>query len=211
MLNNTVKISDIKRTKKGYNALFINDEFMFSVDDIALNDYKITIGSCFTQQELSCILKASVMSKATNKCFDYLSRRMHSKKELYIKLLKYFDELTAQKAVEKMQDLGYIDDEAFCNMMMRHLLNDKKASINLAKQKLYQLGVDKEIIENTLVNFNGNTQIENIKTLLLRKYKNKLSQKEKVVQSLLRKGFSISDIKSAFKLIEEEIDFEIYE
>ncbi len=209
MLNN-YKITDISKTKKGFNALFINGEFLFSVDDMALINHKIKIGSSFNKEELDCISKTAQTSKAVNKCFDYLSRRSHSRKELVTKLLKYFDENTAEKAVEKMEDLGYIDDEAFANMMARHMLEMKKSSKTQTKQKLRQLGIDKDIIDGVLLQFSEDNQKDNIKVQLLKKYKNKMYDKQKVIASLLRKGFSISDIKSAIKEIEEDFKDDFY-
>ncbi len=209
MLNN-YKITDITKTKKGFNALFVNGEFLFSVDDMALIKYKIKIGSSFTKGELDCVSKTAQTSKAVNKCFDYLSRRSHSKKELKTKLLKYYDEETADKAIERVQDLGYIDDEAFANMMAKHMLEIKKASKMITKQKLRQLGIDKDIIDGVLLQFGEDNQIENIKTQLLKKYKNKMDDKQKVIASLLRKGFNISDIKSAIKIIEEDFEDDFY-
>ncbi len=206
MLSN-YKISDIKKTKKGFNALFVNGEFLFSVDDLALINYKIKIGSSFNKEELDCISKTAQTKKAVNKCFDYLSRRSHSKKELHTKLLKYYDEETTIKAIEKVEELGYIDDEAFANMMAKHILNGKKSSKTIAKQKLISLGIDKDIIDGVLLQFSEENQIENIKVQLAKKYKNKLEDKQKVVNSLLRKGFKFSDIKEAMKSFEEELDF----
>ncbi len=197
MLNN-IKITDITRTKKGFNALFAEDEFLFSVDDVVLYRNNIQIGSCFTQQELACISRQSQDAKAVDKAYTLLSGRMHSKKELYDKLLRKFEPENARYAVDKMEQLGLIDDAAFAQMKAEYLLNIKKQSLSAIRLKLTGLGIDKDIIDSVLLNFELDNQIDDITRLLQTKYMSRLSAPDKVVASLLRKGFKYGEIKRAF-------------
>jgi SOS response regulatory protein OraA/RecX len=79
-------------------------------------------------------------------------------------------------------------------------------SRNFIKQEMFKRGLSSEIISNTLENI----EIDNISScadLIMTKYRNKLSidgGKEKVISALMRKGFSYSDIKDAFEMIENE-------
>ena len=196
MLNN-IKITEITKTKKGFNALFADDEFLFSVDDVVLYRNNIQIGSCFTQQELACISKQSLYAKAVDKAYTLLSTRMHSKKELYDKLLRKFEAENARHAVDKMEDLGLVDDTAFAQAKAEYLLNVKKQSLSAVKMKLSSLGIDKDIIDSVLLSFELDNQVDDISRLLQTKYGSKLSQPEKVVASLLRKGFKYGEIKQA--------------
>lgn len=196
MLNN-IKITDITKTKKGFNALFADSEFLFSVDDVVLYKNNIQIGSCFTQQELACISKQSQDAKAVDKAYTLLSSRMHSQKELYDKLLRKFEPENARYAVDKMQQLGLIDDTAFAQAKAEYLLNVKKQSLSAIRLKLSALGIDKDIIDSVLLNFELDSQIDNISSLLQTKYRSKLSTPDKVVASLLRKGFKYGEIKQA--------------
>ena len=161
---NSIKITDITKTKKGFNALFADEEFLFSVDDVVLYRNNIQIGSCFTRQELACISKQSQDAKA----------------------------------VDKMEELDLIDDSVFAQMKAEYLLNVKKQSLSAVKLKLASLGIDKDIIDSVLLNFELDNQIDEISSLLQSKYRSKLSSPEKVVASLLRKGFKYGEIKQAF-------------
>ena len=207
MLNN-IKITDITKTKKGFNALFAEDEFLFSVDDVVLYRNNIQIGSCFTQQELACISKQSQDTKAVDKAYTLLSSRMHSKKELYDKLLRKFEPENARYAVDKMEDLGLVNDETFAQMKAEYLLNVKKQSFSAIKMKLASLGIDKDIIDSVLLSFELDNQTDDITRLLQTKYSSKLSQPEKVVASLLRKGFKYGEIKQAMNNL--QIDLQEY-
>lgn len=196
MLNN-IKITDITKTKKGFNALFADDEFLFSVDDIVLYRNNIQIGSCFTQQELACISKQSQDTKAVDKAYTLLSTRMHSKKELYDKLLRKFEPENARYAVDKMEELGLVDDAAFAQLKAEYLLNVKKQSLSAVRLKLSSLGIDKDIIDSVLFSFELDNQIDDITRLLQTKYRSKLSAPDKVIASLMRKGFKYGEIRQA--------------
>ncbi|MBR4036399.1 MAG: RecX family transcriptional regulator [Oscillospiraceae bacterium] len=196
MLNN-IKITDITKTKKGFNALFADDEFLFSVDDIVLYRNNIQIGSCFTQQELACISKQSQDTKAVDKAYTLLSTRMHSKKELYDKLLRKFEPENARYAVDKMEELGPVDDAAFAQLKAEYLLNVKKQSLSAVRLKLSSLGIDKDIIDSVLFSFELDNQIDDITRLLQTKYRSKLSAPDKVIASLMRKGFKYGEIRQA--------------
>lgn len=197
MLNN-IKITDITKTKKGFNALFSDEQFLFSVDDVVLYRNNIQIGSCFTRQELACISRQSQDAKAVDKAYMLLSSRMHSKKELYDKLLRKFEPESARYAVNKMEELSLVDDAAFAQMKAEYLLNVKKQSVSAIRLKLISLGIDKNIIDSVLLNFELDSQVADISSLLQTKYRSKLSTPEKVVASLLRKGFRYGEIKQAF-------------
>ena len=154
MLNN-ITITDITRTKKGFNALFSGDRFLFSVDDVVLYRNNINIGSCFSQQELSCIEKQSTAAKAVDKCYTLLSTRMHSRKELYDKLCRFYDSETARSAVRKMEELELVDDFRFATLKAEYMLNVKKQPFSAIRRKLSSLGVDKDIIDNVILSFDS--------------------------------------------------------
>ena len=207
MLNN-ITITDITRTKKGYNALFAGDEFLFSVDDVVLYRNNIHAGSCFSQQELDCISKQSTNAKAVDRCYNYLATRMHSKKELYDKLCRNYDSETARYAVAKMEQLELVNDYTFAQMKADYLLNVKMQSFSAIKAKLASLGVDKDIIDSVLLNIGPEDQTEDIIHLLQTKYSTKLSQPQKVMASLVRKGFRYREIKQAMDYL--NIDLQEY-
>lgn len=200
-----MKITDITRTKKGKNALFCGDEFLFSVDDEVMYKNNIQIGSCFTRQELDCIYKQSCESRAVEKCFTLLSSRMHGKRELYNKLLRTFDEDSARRAVDKMEELGLVDDRQFAAMKAEYLLNVKKASLKSVRYRLMSLGIDKSVVDSVLSNFDVHDQVRDICRLLQGRYRSKLGTPRKVAASLARKGFAFCDIRKAFEIMNIDI------
>jgi SOS response regulatory protein OraA/RecX len=120
--------------------------------------------------------------------------------------LKYGKE-SAERAIAKMLDRGYIDDESFCKEYARYLFEVKKYDIKRISYELRLKGVDVEIADNTLKTLD-NEPILRIIEMLRTKYYNKTnSEKElkKLINRFVRMGYSYSDIRSAFDECELEM------
>lgn len=207
MLNN-ITITDITKTKKGLNALFSENGFLFSVDDMLLAQYKIKTGSCFSQQELTLLYEKSNTNKAVQKAYNLLSYRSHSRRELYTKLCRNFDSDCADAACDRMENLGLINDEEYCKAKAEYLINVKKCSLGETRAKLLTLGINKDIIESCIELYDSDVQAENLRYIIEKKYYSKLDQPQKVIAALMRKGFGYSDIKSALRSMEIETEDE---
>lgn len=186
--------------------LFLDDEYTITTDIDFWAENFFKDGQEISEEEWQELTEKIFYKKAVDKCYDLLSRRDHSIKELRIKLLRTVDENSADKAIEKMIEYGYLDDEKYAENLAKYLVEFKKMSRNHIKQEMYKKGVPSDIINNTLENI----EIDNISSiveLLLTKYRTKLNVEEdnkKLIASLMRKGFSYSDIKSALYRIEND-------
>lgn len=186
--------------------LLIDDEYQITTNIDFWAEHYIKDGTEIDEETWQELVDKINFRKAVDKCYDLLSRRDHSVKELKTKLLRTVDEKNAQKAIDKMLDLGYLDDEKYAKMLLNHLINDKRMSKSFIKQEMFKRGLSSDIIANTL----EDVEIDNTSScaeLILTKYRNKLSAeggKEKVIAALMRKGFSYSDIKDAFYMIDND-------
>lgn len=184
--------------------LLLDDEYVITTDvDFWAENY-IVDGSEIESEEWEELVLKINYKKAFNKCADLLSRRDHSVKELRDKLLRTVDEQSADKAINKFLELGYLNDEKFALSLASHLFNNKNYSKNHVRQELYKRGIDKEIINDIIDNIESD-QIDSIIRVINKSYINKLKLeggKDKVIAALMRKGFIYSDIKTAFYRIE---------
>lgn len=186
--------------------LLLDDEYIITTDEDFWAENYIKDGTDIDEDEWNKLVTKINFKKAVDKCYDFLSRRDHSVKELKIKLLRTVDENSADAAIEKMLELGYLDDEKYAQTLVRHLLDNKNMSKNFVKQEMYKRGLSADIINNIL----ENTEFDNSANcveLITTKYRNKLRAeggKDKVTAALMRKGFSYYDIKHAFEMIEDE-------
>ena len=70
-------------------------------------------------------------------------------------------------------ELGYLDDERYADILLNHLVNEKRMSKSFIKQEMYKRGLCADIIARTL----DDAEIDNPSScaeLILTKYKNKL-------------------------------------
>ncbi len=186
--------------------LLLNDEYAVTTDINFWLDHYISDGTEISEEEWEELLKEINYKKALNKCADLLSRRDHSVKELKTKLLRTVDEQSAQKAVDRYIEAGYLDDYKYCERLVEYLFNVKKYSLNHVKQECYKRGISQSILNEIISDYDVD-QTDVIVELLKSKYSSKLDAengKQKVIQALMRKGFLYSDISNAFYRIEDE-------
>lgn len=189
--------------------LLIDDEYQITTDIDFWAEHYIKDGTEIDEDEWQELVDSINYKNAIDKCYDLLSRRDHSVKELKTKLLRTVDERNADRAIDRMLELGYLDDEKFANTLLKHLVENKNMSKSFIKQEMFKRGISSDIVSN-LLEENEIDSVSSIINLVLTKYKNKLNADngyEKVVSALMRKGFSYYDIKEAFNRIEnDEID-----
>lgn len=189
--------------------LLIDDEYQITTDIDFWAEHYIKDGTEIDEDEWHDLVDSINYKKAIDKCYDLLSRRDHSVKELKTKLLRTVDEKNADKAIDRMLELGYLDDEKYAKILLKHLVENKNMSKAFVKQEMFKRGISSDILSNILED-NEIDNVPSIINLVMTKYRNKLNAEngsEKVIAALMRKGFSYYDIKEAFDRIENnEID-----
>jgi len=188
--------------------LYLDDEYQITTTAEFWADHFIADGSEIDEEEWQALVDGIHYRKALNKCFDLLSRRDYSAFELRRKLLAIVDDEVADRAIERMKELRYLDDENYARMLLRHLVENKKMSTSFICQEMRKRGIAPNIIEDVM----AETEIDNvasIERLIAAKYRAKLQAengREKVIAALARRGFSYGDIKQALNNFEEEND-----
>ena len=200
-----MKISHTKGRGKKIHLL-LDDEYQITTDIDFWAEHYFKDGTEITQEEWESLTDCIYYKKAVDKCYDLLSRRDHSVKELKTKLLRTVDEKNADKAIEKMLELGYLDDEKYARNLVKYLAQTRNMSKNHIKQEMFKRGIPNEIIILVMEDYEFDN-VSCVVDLIMTKYRNKLNNEDgnkKVIASLMRKGFSYSDIKNAFYRIENE-------
>ena len=193
--------------------LLIDDEYKITTDIDFWADNFIKNGTEISESEFDELCSKISYRKALNKAFDCLSRRDYSRFELKQKLrqkIENIDEI--EKAIERVEELGYINDEKYAKALANDLITFKKLSISRVKLELKRRGIDKYLIEDAIALIDVDVT-EQIISLIENKYSNKIKTEKgfrQTFSALQRKGYSYSDIKSAFNRF-EEIQFEQYE
>lgn len=199
----------IIKSQKGRGSkihILIDGEYRITTDVDFWAERAIADGTEIDEDEFQALVSDINYRKAFNKAADLLSRRSHSAYELKNKLLKTVDMDSAEKAVKKFIELGYLNDEDYAAELSEYFFKTKKYSQNHVKQELIRRGVDREIVQR-VIHDDDTDAAESIICIINKSYLRKLGEeggRQKVVAALMRKGFSYSDIKTAFYRMENE-------
>ncbi len=191
-------ITDIVPKRKKLSAIYIDGEYAVKIDTETIIASNFSVGSEITDEQLKELIDSSEEKRAKEKALWLLSSRDHSKRELETKIRRTATAGSAKKAVERMEELGLVDDEKFARRYAEELINVKHLSVRTAKYKLTEKGIDKDLADEILEELDPDPR-EHIEILIQRKYeKNLLDEKgrRKAVAALQRMGYSWGDIRA---------------
>ncbi len=202
-----MKIIAVQNRRKGLTALKLEDgsDLIIDTEIVIMRDLKSGVDI----DDPIALRYDSDYKRAKSRALWYLSRGDHSEKALYDKLvLGGFSEEASAAAVERMRELGLVDDEGYAKRMAEHL-----SATGISRREIYFKLINKGIpssIAKEVIAEDDSEESEKIKKLIETKYCKKLETEEgvqKVFAALVRKGFSFSDIKDAFKAYNEELNY----
>lgn len=194
--------------------IYIDDEYRATVDSDYWYSEKYRNYKEINEEELTELLDAVSFRRAYNKGLDLLSRRPHGTRELIKKLCeKGHEKGAAEKACDRLSELGLLNDEEFARMLANELYERKGYGIKRIKQELIFRGLDREIAENAIESLDIDTQTRII-LVIKKKYFNKIDDekgRKRAIDGLMRLGYSYSDIKTALNSISDFCEEENYE
>lgn len=195
-----MKITEIRPRRKGLSALFIDGEFAMALDTQTLLEQRIDIGKELDDEELHELITLSNERRAKEKALWLISYRSHSKKELRDKIRRTCDAEAADKAVERMEELGLVNDEDFARRYAEQLLYGKRLSKRAAFYELRRKGIDQATAEEALAELDVDVH-EQIRALIEKKYRNINDEKirRRAVAALQRLGYGWEDIKAVLE------------
>lgn len=192
------------------SALYLDGEFVMNLDTRTLIENRFDVGKEIDDEDLHEIINLSNERRAKEKALWLISYRDHSKKELTDKIKRTCDEESAEKAVERMEELGLVNDEAYARRYARKLLYSKHMSKNAAVFELSRKGIDKELAQEILENTEVDER-DQIRQVIDKKYRNLSDEKIKrrAVAALQRLGYRWDDIRSVLEEYSEEYEYEL--
>lgn len=147
-----------------------------------------------------------------NLALYHLSFKQRTAKEVkdYLTQHDIQPEIISQ-VLDNLKKDNWINDRKYAHSFIQsNLLTGDKGAFVL-KQKLSQKGISSAIIEDELSQFDFTELTDKVAEKLLKKYQGKLPSKalqDKILQSLINKGFSYSQAKTAYQHLEVEEDQE---
>jgi len=199
-------ITAAEERKKGMTALYIDGEYAVSVDTITLAASGFKTGSEIDDDELFELLENSKISRAKEKALYLIEYRSRTRKEIEDKLIPLYGERASSLAIERLEELGLIDDEKFAREYAEQLISRKKFSRERAAFELFKKGIDRSLADEILDEIEPDP-VEQITELLETKFSGKLENEKdrtRTINSLKAMGYRWSDIKEAMS---EYIDY----
>ncbi len=204
----------VKEGKANKIHIYVDEEYRATVDDDYWYSEKYRNYKEIDEEELTELLDAVSFRRAYNKGLDLLSRRPHGTKELIKKLCeKGHEKTSAEKACDRLLELGLLNDEEFARILATELYERKGYGIKRIKQELIFRGIDREIAENAIETLDIDTQ-NRIILVIKKKYLNKIDDekgRKRAIDGLMRLGYSYSDIKTALNSISKFCEEENYD
>ncbi|MDR3244480.1 MAG: recombination regulator RecX [Elusimicrobiota bacterium] len=198
------KITKIKTKKNLFKVYFDDDtDIVLTADSIV--KFNLNIGLQINQDEYAEILSYDKRNQIMDDALGIISKRSVSEKMIFDKLIsKGYEENSARNAINRLKELGYIDDEKYAQTIAEYLLKKSKGS-NMIDYELQKRGIEPAIIAKTLANINKQkTPCGQILEIINKKFKNSdLKDEKSFAKTALffeRRGFLQEDIEKALQI-----------
>ena len=183
------------------NKLYLSTDEIMDVTPLIRQKYSLKVNDNIESLYDEISYEASL-----EKGIFLLSLRDRTKKELQQKLNeKYRNSRMVEKSVLKLVELGYINDKEYAvSYIMSRKYGKKRIVYNLM-----QKGIGRETIEEAYFSIEEEYE-KNIEDEKLEKAieKNIKKEENKLIQYLVRQGFSLNKILSKYKEFKENNDLE---
>jgi regulatory protein len=195
-------VTSLKELKKNKIQVYLDEEYTFLLDQKEINKYHINENMIMTK-ELYKELEELMYTKAKSKALSLLNFSDRSDTELRNKLREYgFNDSMIDRTMTYLYEYGYVDDERMASAYIRSRMHTK--SKYYIQRELQQKGIRDDIIEELLTREYDNETNEDAELIAISKAIKKKTkapeelsyeEKQKLIASLFRKGFSIDKIK----------------
>lgn len=203
------KISLQQKLTDRYNV-FVNEQYAFSVDESVLIQFGLKKGMELTDEQIAVITRQDAMRKGLNMAIHFLSMRMRSEKEVREFLAKKEVESEAvEEIIHNLYRMSYLNNAEFAKAYTNTQINTSDKGPKVIERELKEKGIDDSLIEKALAKFETDLQLEK-SCKLAEKYRQKyrkespVIQKQKIEQTLMRKGYDWGIIQEAIAGSEKE-------
>lgn len=200
-------VTALEPRRKRLTALFLDGELAAKLDSETLLQSGLRIGMELDDEELYRLIQRSDARRAQEKALYLLEHRSHSKKELADKISRTAGREAAERAAERMEELGLVNDAQYARNLAEELLQRKRFAARRAECELLQKGIDRALAQEMVEELAPEPE-ESLRFLLERKYQRSLSDEKgrrRVFAALQRLGYSGEDIRTALR---DYIDYE---
>ena len=203
-----MKITSIEKYKGStYRIDFDEGESAYLNIEI-INKFNLKAGLDLPLSAWEQIKQESDYRRARERALYLLDRRDYSFVEMFKKLRQNYDEELCYRVMQRLVELGSINDRRYAEGLARHYMEVKLFGRRRAFQEMRLKGLTKEVIDIALQEYDEGAD-ERLRRLIEKKYLRYMTDEKginRAKNSLVRYGYDYSDINRAFKQIESECD-----
>lgn len=156
------------------------------------------------EEALESVIHDDMARKAKERAFYLLATRDYCYSELYSKLERNYPSDICTAVCDKMQELGFIDDEEYAKKYARKLFECKGVGTFKAKMEMKRLGFTDEQIAAAIEPYVGSEEtMQRLEELVEKKFERYLTDMKgvkKVKAALARLGYSFDEINAVLDL-----------
>lgn len=201
-------ITEARRRRRSLYLLVLDGLEGPSVDVRTFDESVYRVGGDISEDQLAVLLEASEYNRARDRALYLLGLRDYACKELEKKLLTEARPEIAARVVERLCEVGLLDDERYAERLAQSLSRSKQYPKHRVAQELTRRGVDRETASLAAEEI-ACEDFEQALALIEKKYYNKMTDRDsrqKVMASLARRGFSYESIRRAMAVYDDNFE-----
>ena len=190
---------EASKHKRGRVLVFLEGGSLLKITEQELLDFGLRKGDELDEETLKRLKKAAGVSDVKGTAAELIGKKAMSRASLERKLQeKGASEAEARYAAEWLEAIGAIDDAAYAAALVRHCAGKGYGPAKV-REKLYEKGVPRELWEEAMEELGECDAL--IEQYLQKKLKGRRpdeKEKKRLIDALLRRGFSWGDVKRVF-------------
>ena len=203
-----MKITAVEKYKGStYRIDFDEGEPAYLNSEI-INKFNIKAGLDLPLSAWQQIQAENDYRKARERALYLLDFKDYSFVEMFKKLRQNYDEELCYRVMQKLVEMGVINDRRYAEGLARHYIEVKLFGRRRAFQEMRLKGLTKEVIDLTLSEYEDGVR-ERLRTLIEKKYLRYLGDEKglnRTKNALVRYGYDFSDINAVLREIGQEDD-----
>lgn len=202
-----MRITEVRRIRGQQYALTLGEgEYTAEIDAATFDHSGLRVGSDIDGAALEELLKVAAYNRVRSRALYYLTDRDYAAGELVQKLCRMTDRETAQAVVERLCEVGLVNDRAYACRQAQSMAQYRFYPRRRIVQELRAKGIDRDIAEEAAETLETD-DLQQALALLRKKYYNKLSDdaaRARTAAALARYGFGYDTVRRALEAVTEE-------
>lgn len=202
-----MKITKIEKKKRLY-LIEIDEAEHFYITEDTIVHFMLSKNKEILPEQLEEIKTFAQFSYGKNLALYYLSFKQRTEKEVKDYLIRHdINTAVIPQILTQLKEEKWLDDSKYIDNILQQNLHSGDKGAFVLKQKLLQKGIESQLLEDMLNDFDFSSICIKTAQKLLKKYQSKLPKRaleDKLKQALTTKGFSYQEAQITL----EDLDIE---